>query len=60
MTQIPQNVVNGTPEEQANYLLAEMSRMLAAALTSLKSTSADPNLGVQSSGNSLVFTEVNT
>lgn len=59
MIQIPQNVINGTPEEQANFVLTEMSRMLAQALASLKTTSADPDLAVHSPGSNFVFTEVN-
>lgn len=58
MIQVPEHVIKATPEEQANFILTEMSRMLEEALSSIKVTSADPDLAVHSSGNSILLTEV--
>lgn len=58
MIQVPEHVINATTEEQANFILVEMSRMLAEGLASIKVTSADPDLAVHSFGNNILLTEV--
>lgn len=57
MTEITRTIIEGTDEEQANYIFQEIDKRLQNALNSVKIISADFNLAAHAAGGNIMLNE---